>query len=169
MADIPPAIIDEASVLDVRCVEPGVERVRLEAMLQAYEAEFAPVTGNTPNSKGVYPLDSDLDVTDNYLLYVGGEAAGFCVKGEEQGRHDIMEFYVAPEYRGHKLGRRFAQSIFERHPGTWQVRQIEGADKAIAFWRQAIGEFTAGQYTESIEEDAYWGPVTMQVFKSPGA
>lgn len=135
-------------------------------LLQIYEAEFSKITGKKPNQDGTYKLDVDLTKTDNYFLLMNEEPIGFCIKGVFDGRHDIFEFYILPHRRGKKLGRTFAKEIFKKYKGPWQVRQIEGADKAISFWRKAIGEFAENRFEESIIEDAYWGKVTRQVFNS---
>ena len=138
----------------------------LKNLLQAYEGEFSLITKKIPSKEGVFPLDVDLRETDNFLLYEENVPIGFCVKGVSSERHDIYEFYIVPSKRGTKLGREFAKEIFRRYSGEWQVRQIEGANKAISFWRKAIGEFTNEKFEESIVDDEYWGKVTRQVFQS---
>lgn len=139
---------------------------KLYEMLQIYEAEFSLITKKQPDETGIYKLDVNLNETDNFLLFKNHTVVGFCVKGVTSNRHDIYEFYIEPEYRGNKLGREFAKEIFKKYNGEWQVRQIEGANKAISFWRKAIGEFTRDNFEESVVEDKYWGKVTRQLFKS---
>jgi predicted acetyltransferase len=135
-------------------------------LLQTYEREFSAITKKTPTADGCFALDFDRSKTDNYLLYESDLAIGFCVKGNSNNRHDIFEFYITPNKRGDNKGCGFAKSIFEIYKGEWQVRQIEGADKAISFWRKAISEFTDGQYEEAVVEDTFWGKVTRQIFDS---
>ena len=142
------------------------ENVAFNSLLQNYEKEFSSITKKVPDPDGTFNLDVNLNETDNFLLIENREAIGFCVKGFSEGRHDISEFFVILDKRHNKIGRKFAQEVFKKYKGEWQVRQIEGADKAITFWRKVIAEFTKNDYQESVVEDEYWGKVTRQIFKS---
>jgi predicted acetyltransferase len=135
-------------------------------LLQAYEKEFSVITKKKPNDDGIFRLDVDVSKTDNFLLLDKVEAVGFCVKGVSDKRHDIFEFYVVPQNRGNLAGRKFAKEIFGMYKGDWQVRQINGANKAIEFWRKTISGFTKNNYEESVINDEYWGRVTRQTFRS---
>ena len=151
--------------MDIKKVEKD-SMDTLRNLLQSYEGEFSAITKKVPDERGVFDLDCNLQVTDNYLLYREGSPIGFCVKGEEQGVHDIYEFYIVPSQRGGGLGADFARYIFRNYPGKWQVRQIQGADKARDFWRSTISKFTGGNYQEEQVSDEYWGVVTRQTFLS---
>lgn len=137
-------------------------------LAQAYEAEFSAITKKKPQSNGLFLLDTPINQEHpSYLLYDQTSPIGFCIKGVQEARHDIAEFYVVPSYRSKGIGRHFAAEIFKKYPGPWQVRQIDGADKAILFWRSAIQVFTNNNFTECVVEDNYWGKVTRQLFHSP--
>lgn len=138
----------------------------LKQLLQTYEHEFSAITGKNPDQNGDYELDVDLAKTDNFLLKLDQRKIGFCIKTVSHGRHDILEFYVQALERGQKIGEQFAHEIFKMYPGQWQVRQIEGADKARSFWRKTINSFTSGQYKEETVVDEYWGKVSKQTFTS---
>ena len=88
------------------------------------------------------------------------------VKGTDDHHHDIAEFYIVPAKRGRHVGRKFAQEIFSRYKGNWQVKQIDGADKAVVFWQKTISEFTNNNYSEESINDSYWGKITRQRFES---
>lgn len=136
-------------------------------LVQAYEAEFSYITKKTPGPDGVYPLDTLIDVDHpSFLLYIDRIPVGFCIKGTCDGIHDISEFYVVPSHRFSNIGEKFALKIFQEYSGKWQVRQIEGADKATRFWRKAIGNFTSGKFIEETTQDSYWGKITRQSFES---
>lgn len=139
---------------------------QIDRLLQTYEKEFSPITGKLPGCDGRYELDVDLTQTSNYLCHLGEDTIGFCIKGTTDGRHDILEFFIAPEMRSSGCGEKLAHGIFSKYKGAWQVRQIEGADKARAFWRKSIHSFTDGSYQEELIEDPYWGQVTRQTFTS---
>jgi len=136
-------------------------------LIQAYEAEFSLITKKVPQKNGLFLMDTTIDEEHpSFLLYKNKFPVGFCIKSTHDRRHDIAEFYVVPSMRAQELGTSFAIEIFKYYPGSWQVRQIEGADKARAFWRKAIGKFTNNNFTESVVEDHYWGKVTRQLFES---
>lgn len=136
-------------------------------LAQAYEAEFSPVTKKNPQPSGLYALDTICDADHpSFLLYDSEIPIGFCIKSFVDSRHDISEFYIVPTYRRKGIAKQFAFAIFNKYIGDWQVRQIQGADHATAFWRSIINEFTKGQYVESQVNDSYWGVVTRQLFKS---
>jgi len=92
---------------------------------------------------------------------------GFCIRNQIEKVSDLAEFYIMPVYRENGVGKRFAKAVFNRHPGLWQVCQIEGADKAKIFWRKVIGEYTNNNFEEDQYKDNYWGHVTRQRFTSP--
>lgn len=152
--------------MDVKIVADKSKEKVLNNLILAYEAEFSAITKKIPIHDGTFKLDVDLQTTENYLLFDKKYPIGFCVKGEIDGRHDIYEFYVVPSRRNRKLGREFAKNIFSRYQGDWQVRQIEGADKAISFWRKTISEFSNNNFEEQVVNDDYWGRVTKQIFTS---
>lgn len=91
---------------------------------------------------------------------------GFVLKGMVNGRSDIAEFYILPCYRKRGFGKLLAFAVFDRFPGPWQVRQILGAENALAFWRRTIHEYTHGNYTEDQINDPHWGLITRQLFES---
>lgn len=132
---------------------------------QAYEAEFSTLTGKNPNKNGLFELDAiPNDAYVGYLLYQEQIPIGFCVANVISNPKDIAEFYILPSMRRKQLGISLAHQIFKAHPGKWQVRQIQGADHAIKFWRHAISLCTNNNYNEEITEDPHWGMVTKQTF-----
>ena len=134
-------------------------------LAQAYEAEFSNLTHKVPNEFGLFKLDT-LPNTPyvGYLLYCQETPVGFCVANIESEIKDIAEFYIVPVMRKKNMGYQFAVMIFNRYPGQWQVRQIEGAIDAINFWRRVIKKYTGNKYEESVVQDAHWGIVTRQRF-----
>ena len=56
-------------------------------------------------------------------------------------------------------GKRVAFSIFDRLPAKWEVRQVNENTAGIAFWRRIIGEYTGGNYQETLLSGKDWaGP-----------
>lgn len=99
---------------------------------------------------GSRPLPSYWSDADHhpFLMDVEGAPAGFVfvrrgsvITGDE-GVWDVAEFFVARGYRRKGLGTRAAHAVWERFPGTWEVRVVKQNPKAKAFWSRAIADFT---------------------------
>ncbi|MDN3506688.1 MAG: hypothetical protein P0S96_05620 [Simkaniaceae bacterium] len=134
-------------------------------LVQQYEKEFAKITGKTPDAEGKYPLDSDWRAPNvGFYWKEDGKMIGFAIKANAGSFSDIAEFYILPVYRGRGRGKVFACAIFDLYPGNWQVRQIEGAGLAREFWRKTIDSYTSGNFSETVENDPYWGQVSCQRF-----
>ncbi|MCH9811358.1 GNAT family N-acetyltransferase, partial [bacterium] len=119
------------------------------------------------NSQGKYELDSDWrSPYQGYYCVEGQKILGFCIIGKKEAFFDIMEFYVLPEYRRKNVGKKFAFSIFNAFDGKWQVRQIEAANAARAFWRSIIKDYSSGDFVEEVALDPDWGKITRQRFES---
>ncbi len=138
-----------------------------ENLSQHYEAEFSPLTGKVPNREGKYDITALDDIHKGFLcLDHEGSPLGFAVVDLGRECFDIAEFYVIPTARNKKFGFHIAASIFDMYPGKWQVRQIEGADKAHSFWVRTISAYTNGAFSNTRESDPDWGVVRVQRFVS---
>lgn len=133
----------------------------------AYEAEFSAITTKVPDDQGFFHLDTPPEAPyTSYLFYQGATPIGFCIVNTVSSPMDVAEFYVIPAKRKQRIGMRYAHAIFDRHVGSWQVRQIQGADHALHFWRQVIATYSENCYKEEIVHDHDWGMVTRQTFSS---
>lgn len=138
-----------------------------ERLVQDYEEEFSPLTGKSKQPNGKYTIDVDWHFPNiGYFWEENMQIMGFVIKDQCGEYSDIGEFYVIPVYRKMGVGRKMAFSIFDQHPGLWQVRQIQNAELAKLFWRNIISDYTKGDYLELELEDAVWGKVSCQRFKS---
>ena len=135
-------------------------------LAQAYEAEFSKIMQKQPDENGLFSLDTPLggDVT-GYLLYIDDVPAGHAAIAQlAEGVYEVCDFYVAPFFRKNKAGKKFISSLFSRLRGDWEIKQVQGADHAVRFWREVIGCYTVGNYTEDQYQDEKWGLVTRQRF-----
>ena len=135
-------------------------------LAQSYEGEFSALTRKAPGKDGLFALDTEPggDVT-GYLLFIDGMPSGLAaVASKAEGRHEVCEFYVVPGFRLRGWGSRFAHGLWEGMPGSWEVKQIEGAGYATRFWRKAIGSYGCMDIVEDTFLDPFWGPVTRQRF-----
>jgi len=134
---------------------------------QQYEAEFGGLTGKQPNGDGLYRITWPDETHEAYLAYdEAGSPLGFAVVDVGRDIYDVAEFYVIPALRKQHVGRRMAELLFDRYPGSWQVRQIEGAEAAYRFWLAVVASYAGGDYTDTVEADEEWGRVKVQRFLS---
>lgn len=136
-------------------------------LAQAYEAEFSRIINKRPDASGVFPLDTELGGDVNgFLLYIDDCPAGMAaIAVEQEYSYEVCEFYVLPVFRQKKAGQRFASQLFDKYLGRWVIKQVEGADHALQFWRKVIDRYTGGCYRESQFDDSQWGRVTCQTFE----
>ncbi|MFH0710196.1 MAG: hypothetical protein V2A75_08320 [Pseudomonadota bacterium] len=135
-------------------------------LIQSYEAEFSPITGKKPNASGLFELDTHLgDDTLGFLLVIDNTPAGItAIRCKVSQPYEVCEFYVAPRFRKNGIGMEFAHVIWKSYHGEWEIKQIQGAEYATAFWRKTISSFNETAYTEECYDDPYWGIVTRQKF-----
>ncbi len=76
----------------------------------------------------------------------------------------LAEFFITAGARRLGVGESAATLIFSRFAGRWEVIEFLRNTGAVAFWRTAIGNYTAGRYRESVAN----GEVR-HVFQSPHA
>lgn len=129
-----------------------------------YEAEFSPLTGALPNELGIYILNTEpVDPYIGYLLFYHQTPLGFCVVNIGTP-NDFAEFYIIPDMRREGLGTYLASKIFEKHPGLWQARQIQGAHWATDFCRNTL-KGLGKDFTQDVISDIDYGKVTRQLFQ----
>lgn len=115
-----------------------------------------------------------------YLAWQGESPIGFMTMASSPGRqYEVCEFYIVPSVRNKNAGQELAATVWRLYPGTWVVKQIEGAEYASAFWRKCIARFLTGDseptehtsvalgFEEDQFVDPYWGLVTRQTFSVP--
>lgn len=134
-------------------------------LIQSYEAEFSPITGKKPNDSGLFELDTHLgDDTLGFLLLIDNTPGITAIRCSEAQGYEVCEFYVVPYFRKNGIGMEFAHAIWKSYPREWEIKQIQGAEYATAFWRKTIHSFNETSYTEESYDDPYWGRVTRQKF-----
>lgn len=128
-----------------------------DVLAQDYESEFSALTHKEPDINGRFALEISWQKPyEGFYQFTKEKPIGFTIKGIRAGRFDMGEFYILPCYRKKEFGKKFAFEIFDRFPGNWQVRQLQKASGATAFWRRVIDEYTNGNYSEDFIEDSHW-------------
>ncbi|MGR5165880.1 GNAT family N-acetyltransferase [Vibrio astriarenae] len=135
-------------------------------LYQAYGAEFSRIIDDKPDENGVFEIYPQLNGTvTGYLLYIDGLPAALTAIDEKAAKEfEICDFYVLPCFRKNKVGKRFISSLFKQLGGSWEIKQVAGAEHAISFWRDVVGDYTSENYVEDVYEDHKWGTVTRQCF-----
>jgi predicted acetyltransferase len=103
-----------------------------------------------------------------FLVRADDRLAGFAlVRKLSEAALDMGEFFVLRKFRRTGLGAHVAREMFDRFPGTWEVRELPPNLGAQAFWRNVISEYTNGQFEEGRKYfEAYRGEFVFQKFAS---
>ncbi|MFK0571517.1 GNAT family N-acetyltransferase [Endozoicomonas sp.] len=135
-------------------------------LAQAYGAEFSKIIQEKPDSNGLFPVDPQIEGNvSGYLLYIDGVPAALtAIANKSPGQYEVCDFYVVPYFRKNKVGKRFISDILTSLGGSWEIKQVAGADHAVKFWRDVIHDYTSGNFIEDKYEDEKWGVVTRQRF-----
>ena len=164
--------------VEITSAQAGDEK-RLEALFGLYAYDFSEILCLDVADDGHFalpPLGGYIGDARRhaFLFRVSGKLAGFALVEQrsrltgDEGVNDVSEFFVMRRYRRHGVGRRAAAWLFDRFRGPWEVREKAENVAAIAFWRRAIGAYTAGRFDEITVDDARWHG-TVQRFDSRAA
>lgn len=150
------------------------DRLPLSRMLELYNhdlSEFWPHDLDMHGEYG-YELDRYWGKKDHFpfVVLVAGKFAGFALVNDEvkvgaSGRW-MDQFFILRKYRRSGVGSAVARRVFAEIPGSWEVGQILINHPAQAFWRNVIGQFTAGAFAERTLSGGSWVGV-VQCFQSP--
>jgi len=103
-------------------------------------------------------LPSWLEEDGDHPLIVleSGRRVGFALVNQAPSPHvgpgldfRMAEFFVLRAWRGRGVGRRAVFALFDRFRGKWAISELPRNAVAISFWRQVIGEYRGGRYTET--------------------
>lgn len=135
-------------------------------LYQAYAAEFSKIVQDKPDKDGLFKIYPEVkgDVS-GFILYIDGLPAAFtAIIDKSMGQYEVADFYVLPYFRKNKVGKQLIFEIFTLFGGSWEIKQVNGADHAVKFWRDVITEYTNGNFMEDRYQDKVWGEVTRQQF-----
>jgi predicted acetyltransferase len=104
-----------------------------------------------------------------YFAYAGGVPIGFAIvtaaeSPVETRTLDLKEFFVVRRHRRSGVGRAFANTVWDRHPGPWLVRVYRGNLPALPFWRGCVADYSGGRFRELEREsnDKLWSYFTFR-------
>jgi len=135
-------------------------------LYQGYAAEFSKIIADKPDENGLFEIYPKIEGNvSGYLLYEDGVPAAFTAILEKSPKEfEICDFYVLPCFRKNKIGKLFISNIFQRLEGSWEIKQVAGAEHAVKFWQSVVNEYTSGSFVEDKYLDEKWGLVTRQRF-----
>jgi predicted acetyltransferase len=155
--------------VEVVAVSPS-EMSTLRNLFQFYEYDFSEIEGARVGDDGRFHQLERAGFEQAYFFKVDRALAGFALVSRKTSRLTdgemvwwMDEFFVMRHYRRTSLGRRAAQAVIERHPGTWELTQTPNNHAAIAFWRAVLAAYA---YDEVEIDDPKWGPRPLQRFSS---
>ncbi|MEM9381088.1 MAG: GNAT family N-acetyltransferase [Planctomycetota bacterium] len=144
--------------------------------------ELAAHSGRRPNVHGLfeaerveaYALDhhdtwwKEPGVLFPYLIEAEDLPAGFALVAEgarvgEDAARVVWEYFVLAPFRGTGVARDAAATMFAESPGPWQVDALTRNERAVRFWRRAMGD-AFGAYDEEPFTDDDGSP--MQRFRA---
>ena len=93
-------------------------------LVQAYEAEFSPITQKCPDKDGLFALDTPLDAAHRgYLAYDEGLPVGIANIGVN-GVFEVCEFYIVPLFRHRRKGEKGSVATYNSPQQCYQMRPL---------------------------------------------
>lgn len=72
----------------------------------------------------------------------------------------LAEFFILRKYRRNGVGRRAANELLVRLPGTWELAVTDYNKPALGFWRRVVGDLADFTVTEMVGDGNRWkGPI----------
>lgn len=132
--------------VSLRAVTPETRPVLLQ-LWQLFRHDLSEFRGMVPEQDGRFHtralerfLVDDPDLRA-YLFERDRGPLGFAlVSGLTTQPQLVSEFFVLRGARRQGVGRRAAEALFARHPGTWEIPFQEANAGAARFWRALAGD-----------------------------
>lgn len=131
------------------------QKLVMENLFQYYLHDFSQYVDLELNDRGrfEYPHLAEYWQKENrypFFITANGKVAGFVLvtcesKGKGQRLSDISEFFVLRGFRRQGIGKQAAYRVWDRFPGSWQVRVMCRNQPAVSFWDTVIREYTADE------------------------
>lgn len=156
--------------LDIRSAKRS-EKPLLANLMQDYLAEFDTFDSVEQDADGQYryPYFNHYWEDPNrypFLIREAGEIAGFALLRYEadpltgKGVMQVAEFFVTKPFRRRGIGAAAATRLWDLFPGEWSLMVLASNKNAYPFWKQVIGDYTGGNYTEQAPQRAIGGAFT---------
>ena len=143
----------------------------LANLMQLYLHELSQYDQAYPDADGRYNLGPYFDLywTEPqrfpYLICKQTAPIGFALVREIGNKtYSVAEFFIIRAVRRTGYGAQAAHTLFDRHPGRWQVAQEQENNPAQAFWKSVIATYTNNHFEASWSHSSPKGP--MQIFST---
>jgi predicted acetyltransferase len=142
----------------------------VQQMLELYQYELSDIWPQDADAQALYGYDLTrhrlgerfhAHVAVQGSQYVGCALVAPAAVTRQAGSW-MEQFFVLKRYRRTGAGRALAEHVLRAHPGLWEVGQMPQNRAAQAFWRQVVGAFTQGRYTELTLTAGSWQGVVQQ-------
>lgn len=127
------------------------EREKLWNIFQKFLYEMTNYYDDVMDDQGNYHygyFDSYFEEPDRYAFFLveGDTLVGFAMVNPysylgKAPNHVLAEFTVFPMYRGRGLATEGAQALFDRFPGSWEIKFNERNTAAKALWTGVTAPF----------------------------
>jgi predicted acetyltransferase len=168
--------LDRANSRSVEVTEAVAAHAPLiQNLMQLYTHDFSEFWSGTSrgdlDSEGrfaAYPLDGYWSRANwsAALIWCRRNLAGFALINDEThsgltAQRNMAEFFIVRKYRSNGVGRAAAETLFSRHPGSWEVAVARRNTRALEFWRRIVGSSPrASDFEEMNVSNARWnGPI----------
>lgn len=133
-------------------------------LMQLYTYELSFYEDETTNftllDTGLFAMSKYIDLywkeecRHPYILKCDNNLAGFVLERfNEDGMHEIGEFFVINKYRKIGAGTFMANKMFELYKGKWEIRTLLKNKRAQEFWRKTINNASNGNFKEKLIRD----------------
>ena len=166
--------MEEQGSVSVADAERGQALV-IQNLMQLYTHDFSEFWSGTArgdlNAQGLfdaYPLDEYWSQAHwaAMLICCDRALAGFCLINDRthsglRAQRNMAEFFILRKYRGQGIGQRAAQSIFSRHPGSWEVAVARKNAPAREFWCKTVTRSAKCSRFQQLDlqDDRWNGPI----------
>jgi predicted acetyltransferase len=121
--------------IEVR-LAPNRAREDIERMMEPYLADLGAPGLAYPNLDAYWH-----DGTRHpYLIAYGNQIVGFALvhRLTDKPSFELVEFYIAAEFRNRGFGREAAEALFKLHLGVWSVAVRRDNSAGQAFWSSVL-------------------------------
>ncbi len=88
-----------------------------------------------------------------FYFFIEGSLAGFVLMRDlDEGRYEVAEFYVKPNFRGNGNAMWLAGAVLDMFEGSYDISTRHTNPRAIRFW----DKFTSNYKKLSITDDDIW-------------
>ncbi|WP_010275222.1 GNAT family N-acetyltransferase [Paenibacillus senegalensis] len=161
---------------NIQVVQADVhEKQVIRNLIQFYQYDASEHSHDDPSPFGLFdynyldhywtPHGRDAEGRAAYLIRVNDSLAGFALINDHSilnkpDTKTIAEFFIMRKWRKKGVGRQAALTIFDTHPGLWEVKQEKENKIAQKFWQSVIQSYTGGAYTRLESHPPAWdGPL----------